>query len=448
MAMTGVPGDLISAGIFVATLEPAALRPVHKAEGLKSMHLATGIFLLTYILVSLGENSPRKLDRPTATLLGAVLMVITGSLTRAEASAALDFSTLAVLFGMMVLLAVLTQSGLPAWLALKGLNSCRSPHGLLALVVFTSGIGSALMMNDTVCLLGTVLLLEMTEHAEIPPVPFLLALATSANIGSVMTLTGNPQNVIIGHASGWGWSAFALRMVPIGLICLAANWLILELLFRRSLGSVGKWQQFATPKIAVQHRLAIKSVCVFAALIASFLAGAPLDVAAVAAATLLLVLANRPPRQALEAVDWPLLLFFAGLFVVVEGFVKADRYLLEQWTTSLGTNVRPITVVQISVATLVGSNVFSNVPFVLIVSHSVKQMSHPQFVWLLLALTSTLAGNLTLFGSVANVIVAQGAQQKAPLRFIDFLRAGVPITLLTTALGVALLYAFWALGWV
>jgi Na+/H+ antiporter NhaD/arsenite permease-like protein len=168
------------------------------------LHLATAIFALTYLLISLGENSPRKLDRPTAALLGAVLMVMSGSLTRAEAAAALDVSTLAVLFGMMVLLAVLMQSGLPAWLALRALHHCRGPHMLLALVVFTSGLASAIMLNDTVCLLGTPLLLEITGHAGIPAVPFLLALATGANIGSVMTLTGNPQNIIIGHASGWG----------------------------------------------------------------------------------------------------------------------------------------------------------------------------------------------------------------------------------------------------
>jgi len=120
-------------------------------------------------------------------------MVMTGSLTRAEAAAALDFSTLAVLFGIMVLLAVLMQSGLPTWLALKALNRCGSSHMLLALVVFTSGIASAVMLNDTVCLVGTPLLLEITAQAGLPAIPFLLALATSANIGSVMTLTGNPQ---------------------------------------------------------------------------------------------------------------------------------------------------------------------------------------------------------------------------------------------------------------
>lgn len=413
------------------------------------MHLATVIFAMTYVLVSLGENSPRKLDRPTAALLGAVLMVMTGSLTRAEASAALDFSTLAVLFGMMVLLAVLMQSGLPTWLALKALSRCRNPHMLLALIVFTSGIASAVMLNDTVCLLATPLLLEITAQAEVPATPFLIALATSANIGSAMTLTGNPQNIIIGHASGWGWSAFALRMMPIGLICLVVNWLMLELLYRKSLAlAARRWQPSATPKVEVQHTLALKSVCVFSGLTIAFLAGAAMDVAAVTAATVLLVWANRPPRKALEAVDWSLLLFFAGLFVVVEGFVKADRNLLNTWANDLGTQVRLASVVQISVAALIGCNLFSNVPFVIMVSHWVTQMSNPKFVWLLLALTSTFSGNLTLFGSVANVIVVQGAQQRAPLRFTDFLRAGVPITLITTAVGVLLLWAFFAWGWI
>lgn len=413
------------------------------------MHLATVVFALIYVLISLGENSPRKLDRPTAALLGAVLMVITGSLTRSEAVAALDFSTLAVLFGMMVLLAVLMQSGLPTWLALKALSRCRSPHTLLALVVFSSGIASAVMLNDTVCLLGTPLLLKITAHAGIPAIPFLLALATSANIGSVMTLTGNPQNIIIGHASGWGWSAYALRMVPIGLISLIVNWLMLELLYRRSLTPTGMhWQQSATPKAVVQPALAIKSVCVLSGLTVSFLVGVPMDVAAVTAATVLLVWVNRPPREAFRAVDWSLLLFFAGLFVVVEGFIKADRNLLNNWINHLGTQVTSASVVKISVATIIGSNLFSNVPFVLIMKHWVLQMSDPKFVWLLLALTSTFSGNLTLFGSVANVIVAQGAQQRAPLRFTDFLRIGPLITLVTTAVGVLLLWAYLAWGWI
>ena len=413
------------------------------------MHPATIIFALTYILVSLGENGPRKLDRPTATLMGAVLMVLTGALTRGEAASAVDFSTIAVLFGMMVLLAVLMQSGLPSWLAVKTLTRCRSPHVLLAVVVFTSGAASALMLNDTVCLLGTPLLLEITERAGMRTTPYLIGLATAANIGSAMTLTGNPQNIIIGHLSGWGWSGFALRMIPIGIACLVVDWLMLELLYRRSLVTDGRsWNSSETPHGPVQRRLALKSVLTFAGLIVAFLAGAPMDAAAVTAATVLLVWANRPPRHALKAVDWSLLLFFAGLFIVVEGFVRANGDLFNTW---LGTAEAPsglASVGQIALASVVGSNLFSNVPFVLIASHWIRGIGDPQFLWLLLALTSTFAGNLTLFGSVANVIVAQVAQPRSPLRFTDFLRAGVPITLVTTAIGVLMLWAFKSAGWI
>lgn len=410
------------------------------------MNPATLIFILTYILVALGENSPRKLDRPTATLLGAVLMVATGALSRAEARAAIDISTLAVLFGLMLLLTILLQSGFPTWLAFKALGRCRGPQGLLALVVFTAGFGSALMLNDTVCLLGTPLLLEMTAQASLPATPYLLALATSANIGSVMTLTGNPQNIIIGHASGWSWAGFALRMVPVGVLCLSANWLVLSLIFHRRLAKLCFIGDRSAPAdLQVQPRLALKSALVFVGLILAFLWGWPMDFAAVAAGTLLLVWSNRPPREALIKVDWTLLLFFAGLFVVVQGFLKADTPLLlrlEGLAEPLSNHLGWRNIGLLSLAVITGSNLFSNVPLVLLVSHWVENMAHPQFLWLLLALTSTLAGNLTLFGSVANVIVAQGAQRQSPLRFRDFLWVGIPITLVTTALGVLMLWAF------
>ncbi len=413
------------------------------------MNLATAIFVLTYVLVSLGENSPRKLDRPTATLLGAVLMIVTGSLSRSEAAGAIDLRTLALLFGMMVLLAVLMQSGLPAWLALTALRRCRNPQVLLAVVVFSAGIGSAVMLNDTVCLLATPLLLQVATHGGLAAGPFLLALATSANVGSVMTLTGNPQNMIIGHASGWTWPTFALRMVPIGLLCLVANWLLLAALYRSDLRvRETAWRAPTTPNLPLDSGLAAKSVLAFAALIIAFLAGMPMDLAAMVAATLLLVWINRPPGQALERVDWSLLLFFAGLFVVVAGFVKADLALLDRLVRTVRTDLGLLSVLQVSLVALVGSNLFSNVPFVLIVGHWVRQMPQPHFVWLLLALTSTFAGNLTLFGSVANLIVAQGCQKTAPLRFTDFLRVGVPITLVTTALGAFLLWAFLRWGWI
>ncbi|MCK9376546.1 MAG: SLC13 family permease [Syntrophobacterales bacterium] len=326
------------------------------------------------------------------------------------------------------------------------MGRCRSPQSLLALVVFTAGFGSALMLNDTVCLLGTPLLLEMTAQAGLPAAPYLLALATSANIGSVMTLTGNPQNIIIGQASGMSWATFALRMAPVGALCLVANWLVLALFFHRRLGKecfIGT--RSVPPELHVHPRLALKSVLVFVGLIIAFLWGLPMDFAAVAAGTLLLVWSNRPPREALVRLDWTLLLFFAGLFIVVQGFMKADNLLLshlEQWMRPWSEHLDWRNIGLLSTAVVIGSNIFSNVPLVLIGSHWVEKMANPQFFWLLLSLTSTLAGNLTLFGSVANVIVAQGAQKQSPLKFRDFLWVGIPVTVVTTALGVLMLWAF------
>jgi Na+/H+ antiporter NhaD/arsenite permease-like protein len=415
------------------------------------MNTAVVIFILTYVLISLGENSPRKLDRPTSTLLGAVLMVILGGLSRQAAFAAINFSTLALLFGMMVLIVLLLQSGFPTWLASRLLVRCRHPQTLLFWVVLAGGGAAPLMLNDTVCLLGTPLLLEITSLAGVAPMPFLLALATSANIGSVMTLTGNPQNMIIGYASDWTWAGFALRMAPIGLLCLFADWAILALLFHKVLkkGRL-KWPESEALALKVDRPLAIKSVIVFVGMTAAFLLGAPLDLTALTAATFLLVWVNRPPRQALAEVDWGLLLFFAGLFVVTQGFVKAETSVLSGLQNHLNLwqpHLSWATVWQFAGISVLGSNLFSNVPLVLILSHWVDHAAHPGFFWLVLALTSTFAGNLTLFGSMANIIVAQGAAGRAELRYIDFLWVGIPVTLVTTLIGVVslVMMSFW--GW-
>jgi Na+/H+ antiporter NhaD/arsenite permease-like protein len=149
-------------------------------------------------------------------------------------------------------------------------------------------------------------------------------------------------------------------------------------------------------------------------------------------------------------VNWSLLLFFAGLFIVVEGFFKADAPLLvhiKDWLTPLSGHLDWGNLGLASATIVAGSNLFSNVPLVLIVSHWVSSLPRSDFIWLLLSLTSTLAGNLTLFGSVANIIVAQGAQQHSPLKFNDFLKVGLPVTLVTTTLGVLMLWLFLTWGW-
>jgi Na+/H+ antiporter NhaD/arsenite permease-like protein len=404
--------------------------------------LALAIFVFTYLLILAGENSPRKLDRPTAGLLGAVFMVATGVLTRREAAASLDLGTLALLFGMMVLVGFALRSGLLNTCAVWLVDRSDSPLHLLWIVVFVSGLLSALFVNDTVCLLMTPLLLTIAARNRLPAEPYLLALATSSNVGSMMTLTGNPQNMLIGQSSGWGWGAFAGGMAPLGLICLVINGLVLTHLYSARLRSVTLAAVIEQPDL-VDPRLARKTVIVLVLLLGAFLGGAPMDVSALVAAGTLLVWANEPPGQAFAAVDWPLLVFFAGLFVVVDRVVQVEGPRVAH-ALALAT-AHPETLSGLAVftgVTVLGSNLLSNVPFVMLARHWVAGQPHTELLWLALAAGSTLAGNLTLVGSVANMIVAQGAAPTCRLGFWQFARVGVPTTLLTLLASVLWLWLF------
>jgi Na+/H+ antiporter NhaD/arsenite permease-like protein len=411
---------------------------------------AIAVFGLVYLIILAGENSPRKLDRPAAGLLGAVLMVLCGVLTRGEAVAAIDFSTLALLFGFMTVVHHVVASGLLDRAAHGAVRHGRSPHQMLWAVCGVSGLMSALFVNDTVCLLMTPLVLSVTRRAKLPAEPYLLALATSANAGSVMTITGNPQNMLIGQSSSWTWGAFALRMAPIGLVGLAINALVVGRLYRHALAAahVAHFGGDGEPVPALNRRLAAKTLAVLTALLIAFLCGAPMDVAALTAATALLILANRPPSEAFAAVDWSLLLFFAGLFVVVQGVTKTEGIWLARIVPALTRHTGSLSELSaFSFASVAGCNLFSNVPFVMLLRSWVVQLPQAPLLWLTLAAASTFAGNLTLVGSVANLIVAQGAKHECPLSYGSFLRVGVPTTLLTVLASVAILWTYGLLHW-
>jgi Na+/H+ antiporter NhaD/arsenite permease-like protein len=411
---------------------------------------AVVIFVLVYAVILAGEKSPRKLDRPSAGLIGAVLMVLCGVLSRTEAFQAVDLATLALLLGMMIVIHYATSSGLLDHLAHALIARSHSAKQLLWIVCACAGLLSALFLNDTICLLMTPMLLTLCRRAKLPPEPYLIALATSSNVGSVMTLTGNPQNILVGQSSHWTWGAFALRMVPIGLICLIINALVVGFVYRKPLreaqwGANGDDSEEPQP---LQRVLAGKTLFVLAGLLVAFLCGVPMEIAALAAGAVMLVLANRPAEETLEAVDWSLLLFFAGLFVVVAGITKTEAGLITRSIPALTQqpgSFRELT--KFSLASVLGSNLFSNVPFVMLVRGFVIQLPRAPLLWLTLAASSTFAGNLTLVGSVANLIVAQKARQECPLSFWAFLKVGVISTILTTLASILLLWLFGRWHW-
>lgn len=404
--------------------------------------IALLVFILVFVVIILGENSPRKLDRPAAALIGAVVLVNTGVVPREELTKAVDFPTLALLFGMMIIVHYATISGLLNVLTEKLVRRAKSPAQLLILVALSAGILSALFVNDTICLLMTPIILEVCRKTELPAEPYLICLATSSNVGSAMTITGNPQNMLIGQCSPWTWGAFAAKMAPIGLIGLAINALLVWVIYR----SVLKPRDLQMPVEEVQtldKKLAVRTIIVTIALLVGFLTGAPMDSVALTAAVVILVWANEAPEKTFASIDWSLLLFFAGLFIVVYGFSSTQEHVITAIIPELTSRTETLVgMTKLSLGTIVGSNVFGNVPFVMLITDWVRQSEHDNVLWLILAMSSTFAGNLTLVGSVANLIVANGARGKCPLNFWTFMKVGVPSTVLTTLVGVLILYLY------
>ncbi len=411
------------------------------------MTVALVIFVLTYLVVA-GPRLPWVLvDRPGAALCGAVAMVSLGVLTVDEAYAAVHMDTLALLLGMMVIAAYLMEAAVFRNIAWFVVTRARSARSLLWALVFVSGGLSALLVNDTVCLMFTPLVLAVILEAELPALPFLLALATATNIGGLATYTGNPQNMIVGAAAGApSYVEYTLRALPVAVLGLAADAALLSWLFRREL-PVGRLKDRSPPRAYLDRLLAAKAIGALALFVGLALAGYRLAGAAMAAAALLMLAARHAPRKALMRVDWILLLFFAGLFVVVRGVEKSGALeLVFQRLTPLfarGDALGPLTFAAFIV---VASNLISNVPLVLVAVKLVPSLPDPSGGYVLLAMASTLAGNLTLFGSMANLIVFESAGERGRIGFLRFIKYGGIITGVTLAIALGVLWLERVLG--
>lgn len=401
--------------------------------------VATVIFGVTYVLISGRQLKILPLNRPAAALLGAVLMVSTGVMTPERAYRAVNYDTLVLLLGMMLISAYLYLAHFFEWAADIVLKLSRTPQRLLLYLTLTSGILSALLVNDTICLMLTPLVIAVIRRGKLPLLPFLIALASSANIGSVATLVGNPQNMIIGHFSHISFSEFAQSLAPAALIGLAINFAIVSFGFRNVLhGVVVSREPHPLPKL---DRALFTLVCiVFVVIFACFFAGLDLAWTALAGAALVMVLARRDTHEVLKLVDWHLLVFFAALFVVVEGL--SDTGLPDAIYRHLQPMFGAHATAQawnLSWFSVAGSNIFSNVPFVLVAAKWISHFADPALMWKVLALATTFAGNLTIVGSVANMIVVESAREHLEIGFWDYARFGIPITVLTTIAGTSVL---------
>ena len=409
------------------------------------------IFLVTYLLIAGRRLRFMPLDRPAGALVGAVLCVALGVLTPAQALAAVNGETLLLLFGLMGIGAFLAEGGLLDRVAAALARRAGTPRRLLAALVWGAGALSALVTNDAVCVLAAPVVVSWIQRHKLPPLPFLIALATAANTGSVATLVGNPQNMLCATLGGLTYRTYSLHMLPVALIGLAVNHLLLIWLFRRELAgarllpeaeaapleSPARSSRPSSPQSSsLIDRKAAFTLLVLAATVFAYLAGADLAWTAVAGFTALLIVHRADPTVFWGRIDWSVILFFGGLFVVVEALVRsgAAAWALARapiWTGA-GT---PLDYARTAGLFLVGSNVVSNVPFILVIGPEMVRLPNPTLGWELLAMASTFAGNLTLLGSVANVIVAEAARDDGGLGFWEQLKVGAPLAIATTLFG-------------
>jgi Na+/H+ antiporter NhaD/arsenite permease-like protein len=390
------------------------------------------VFAGTYLVLAIGRLPGFRVDRTGAAIIGASLMLALNVLSVNEAYAAIDYDTILLLFGMMIVVANLRLSGFFMLISAWVVRHAHRPIALLTAIVLMSGFFSAFFVNDTMCLVLTPLVLEITTQLRRNPVPYLLAVAMASNIGSTATITGNPQNMMIGSFSGIPYRDFASALAPVAAVGLVIVILVIVLMYRREFRDEKK-VDVEESRVRVNRVLLWKALIVSAGMVVFFFAGWPVPKVALTAGALLLITRRVNPEKVYRQIDWPLLVLFIGLFIVVAGVEKvalgADIY---RFVSRLKLeNTAALTVI-----TALLSNLVSNVPAVLVFKPFVTHLPNPAHAWLVLAMASTLAGNLTILGSVANLIVVQRARPRVTIGFWEYARTGLVVSAATMAFGV------------
>jgi Na+/H+ antiporter NhaD/arsenite permease-like protein len=391
------------------------------------------IFAMTYLVLAIGRLPGFWLDRAGAALVGASLMVAVGVMPLEEVPKAIDFDTIILLLGVMIVVANLRLSGFFGLVNGWVVTRARHPIVLLTAVVLVSGVLSAFLVNDTICLVLTPLVLDLVTRLRRNPVPYLLGIAMASNIGSTATITGNPQNMIIGSLSHLPYSTFAAALSPIAGIGLVLTVVLIAIAYRSEFWTRQRLR--GEPQRAYANwPIIIKSVAVLLAMVGGFFAGVAPALVAIVAGSVLLFTRRIKSEKIYAEIDWTLLLMFAGLFIVIAGLEKS---MLSPGVIAAVERLRLENIPVLSGITALLSNIVSNVPAVLVLKPFIAQLQNQQQAWLTVAMASTLAGNFAIVGSVANLIVVQRARaQNVEIGFWEYSKVGAPLTVLTIGVGI------------
>jgi Na+/H+ antiporter NhaD/arsenite permease-like protein len=398
------------------------------------------IFLLTYLFIAIESGRGSHLDRTAAAFCGGIAMVLAGVLSLDEVYKIIDWNTLLFLLGMMILVAHFQISGFFDWVAIHVALVARTRFQLLVLLVFTSGILSAFFVNDTICLVLTPIVLVVADRLQLPPVPYLIAVASSSNVGSVMSVTGNPQNALVGISAHFSFLGFLGHLAPVALFGLAIDAAVLAVLFRRDILHQPFGKRPADVAVVVDRLLLAKCFLAAALVVVLWIAGYSFPLVAISVGAFILLIGRVKAQNVYQRLDWELLLFFASLFVVVHGFQASGAvdFLIARFHHAFEGGFGK-QLFAVSGMMLILANLVSNVPAVLLFRPLVPSFPNSHFIWLVVASSSTLAGNATPLSSVANLIVLQQAGKRVQISFWQFARVGLIITMLTTLAGMGIL---------
>lgn len=404
---------------------------------------AVTVFLVTYAFIV-----SERIHRTVAALVGAALVVITGIIVPEKAVLAIDFNTIGLLVGMMIIVGVTRRTGIFEYLAVKAAKSSKGdPLAIIAALSLVTAVLSALLDNVTTVLLIVPVTFSIARQLEISPLPFLTAEIIASNIGGTATLIGDPPNIMIGSATGLGFMDFVFNLTPVIVVIYVLTIFLIRLIYRKQLTAR---EELRANIMRLNERDKIKDTvllrkCLF--VLSLTVLGFVLhqyvhlesSVIALSGASLLLLITKEDPERALQVVEWSVIFFFIGLFVVV-GALKEVGVIeaVARWSLEVtGGNVLSAGMLILWLSAIASAFV-DNIPFVATMIPLIQDMGRIggmtdlNFIWWSLSLGACLGGNGTAIGASANVVVIGMAEKRGQyISFIDFLKIGFPLMLVS-----------------
>ncbi|GAB6180660.1 ArsB/NhaD family transporter [Desulfotomaculum defluvii] len=424
-------------------------------EGNSQVIFATTVFLLTYAIII-----SEKIHRAVIALLGAMIVIVGGVLHQEKAVEAIDFNTIGLLVGMMIIVGIARNSGVFEYLAVKAAKTSKGePLAILVSLSIITAILSALLDNVTTVLLIVPVTFSIAKALEINPSPILISEVLASNIGGTSTLIGDPPNIMIGSATGLGFMDFVINLTPVIIVIMAVTVFLLKIIYRKQLVVREELKQnimAMNPQDEIRDvTLLKKSLFVISLTIGGFLLHQYVHLEsatiALAGAALLLLITGAEPEHALAAVEWPVIFFFAGLFILVGSLeeVGVIEWIAKEALRFTGGELLP-TGMLILWLSAIASAFVDNIPFVATMIPLIQDMGRLGGItdlnplWWSLSLGACLGGNGTIIGASANVVVAGMAEKRGiKWTFIGFMKVAFPLMLVSIIISTIYLYFFY-----